>query len=121
MSAFSTTGPETAAVRYTELVGSQREARRGCSTGKNMLGPWSSPLPVETRLLRAFLVFYEGRYYIFSPAWSGRPMILNFDNAFLTVLTDEDGTQRAAIEVVQDEIGQFYIAAAVVPESIWAS
>ena len=56
-------------------------------------------------------MFYEGHYYIFQPSvvWASDDP-LNFDNTFLTVLTDEEGTQRAAIEVVQDEDGQYYIA-----------
>ncbi|MCL4855031.1 MAG: hypothetical protein KJZ78_27025, partial [Bryobacteraceae bacterium] len=85
------------------------DARRA----KEILGPWSDPLPCRTRgfFESPFVLFHQGCYYIFLPCvvWSSNDP-LNFENTFLTVLTDEDGSQRAAIEVVQDKDGQHYIA-----------
>jgi len=85
------------------------DARRA----KDILGPWSDPLPCCTRgfFESPFVIFREGRYNIFLPCvvWASDDP-LNFDNKFMTVLTDEKGSQRAAIEVVQDKNGQDYIA-----------
>ena len=80
----------------------------------DLLGPWSEE---EKQVLHhgffesPFVQRYAERYYLFAPCKvfvSDDP--LDFDKPLLTNLYDEAGTSKAAIEIVQDRQGQWYIA-----------
>jgi hypothetical protein len=80
----------------------------------NLMGPWTEQ---EQQLLHhgffesPFVQCYAGHYYLFVPCMvfvSDDP--LDFDKPLLTKLVDEKGTTKAAIEIIRDAEGNYYIA-----------
>jgi hypothetical protein len=80
----------------------------------DLMGPWSEE---EKQVLHhgffesPFVQRYAGRYYLFAPCKvfvSRDP--LDFDKPLLTNLYDENGSGKAAIEIVQDKQSEWYIA-----------